>query len=298
MLRDILLDSRCCQEVAITLDEELDTEVLESVLDIMYRGEGQVPENAAEFQRVVNMLHLDSFVLRDDISEDQGYVVDSVIKHDVKMFEALPDEFSSLLLPCDAGEMEELVNTDFMESFEDDNFWVAVSEMNLFDYSDSVMNIDMEDEDTAMREGQIKESMSKGVKRTNEDEQEVSYDLNEASLTIESDDDIIEVSGIYESSNVSAEKVARSYPRRKEDKEDSELLLTRRREDKEDSELLLTRRKEDKEDSELLLASPGNEDRASSLLHCPFALCSYSHKSPSDFQTHIAARHYRCCQIT
>ena len=135
MLRDILLDSRCCQEVAITLDEELNTEVLESVLDIMYRGEGQVPENAAEFQRVVNMLHLDSFVLRDDISEDHGYDVDtshvSVIKHDVKMFEALPDEFSSLLLPNDAGEVEELVNTDFMESFEDDNFWVSVSEMNL-----------------------------------------------------------------------------------------------------------------------------------------------------------------------
>ena len=50
LLRDIIQRKR--EEVVIILDQDVDIEVLEVVLDIIYRGEGRVPNNPEMFQSI------------------------------------------------------------------------------------------------------------------------------------------------------------------------------------------------------------------------------------------------------
>ena len=116
LLRDILQRTRCCvcqgaecyhkQEVTLILDQDVDIPVLEGVLDIIYRGEGRVPENAEEFQMIINMLQLDSFYLKNLVSVGNENTP-GVIRNNLKLSESMSGEdqgetsieFSSHLTP-------------------------------------------------------------------------------------------------------------------------------------------------------------------------------------------------------
>ena len=255
------------------MDPDVDISVLEAVLDIIYRGEGRVPDNPDEFQVVVNMLQLDSFFLKDFISDDGDSEDNSdVIRYDLKLSasrieiedhqEEASSGFSGVFLTSDQVEIEKLVRTNVisesMDMFEDDNFTVRASEMP--DWCSSAMLKQNADENT---EAVYSEQDDKLTEKTDEYIDDETYELNE----IESDDDITEVSDGMESWRQNPKK-SRSSKQEKTDQDYRHELL--------------------------LLDSPSNnKEQASPTLHCPFPLCSYSHKSPMDFQTHIAARHYR-----
>ena len=72
LLRDILQPTSCCRarpETVITLDC-VDQEVLKDVMAIVYDGCGKVTEDAEEFRKIVDMLYLDTFFIRE--KEDQN----------------------------------------------------------------------------------------------------------------------------------------------------------------------------------------------------------------------------------
>lgn len=253
------------------MDPDVDISVLEAILDIIYRGEGRVPDNPDEFQMVVNMLQLDSFFLKDLISDDGGSEDNSdVIRYNLKLSESrieIEDHqeeansgFSGVFL-SDQVEIEKLVRTNVisesMDMFEDDNFTVRVSEMP--DWCSSAMLKQNADKNTEVVYSEQDVTLTE---KTDEYVDDENYALNE----IECDDDIIEV-GISTDSWKRQDNKPRSSNQERTDQDCRH---------------------------ELPLDSPtSNKEQASPALHCPFPLCSYSHKSPMDFQTHIAARHYR-----
>ena len=248
------------------MDPDVDISVLEAILDIVYKGEGRVPDNPDEFLAVVNMLQLDSLFLKDFISDNGDSENNSdVIRCDLKLSESRIEikdhqeetnsgfSISSVFLTSDQVEIEKLVISGSMDidMFEDDNFTVRASELP--DWCSSAMLKQNPDENT---EVVYSDQVFKLTEITDVDDE--TYELNE----IESDDDIIEVGNGTDS--------LKRQPSNQE-KTDHDYR------------------------HELLLDSPtsNNKEQASPTLHCPFPLCSYSHKSAMDVQTHIAARHYR-----
>jgi len=140
LLRDILQRKR--EDVAIILDQDVDIDVLEAVLDIIYRGEGRVPDNPEKFQSIVNMLQLDSFFLKDcNPADADNEDTQSLIRSDLKLSEsrAVEDrgeadsEFSAVFLTSDHEEIEKLVKTntitESMDILEDDIFTEEIEEL-------------------------------------------------------------------------------------------------------------------------------------------------------------------------
>ena len=259
------------------MDPDVDISVLEAILDIVYKGEGRVPDNPDEFLSVVNMLQLDSLFLKDFISDDGDSENNSdVIRYDLKLSESRieikdsQDEansgFSGVFLTSNQVDIEELVRTNVIsesvdiDMFEDDNFAIKASEIPEWCYSAMLNQNADENTEVVHRKQVIKLTEKTDVTCHDKYIEDKTYEPNER------DDDIIEVSNGTDSL---------------------------KRHDKKSK--LSNQEKTDQDyHHELLLDSPtNNKEKASPTLHCPFPLCSYSHKSAMDVQTHIAARHYR-----
>ena len=140
LLRDILQRKR--EEVAIILDQDVDTDVLEVVLEIIYSGEGRVPDNPENFQSIVNMLRLDSFFLKDcNPADADNEVSQSLIKSDLKLSESrsvedqgeADSDFSAVFLASDKEEIEKLVKintiTESMDIMKNDIFTEEIEEL-------------------------------------------------------------------------------------------------------------------------------------------------------------------------
>ena len=141
LLRDIIQRKR--EEVAIILDEDVDIDVLEVVLDIIYRGEGRVPNNPEKFQSIVNMLQIDSFFLKDYNHAADNGDTQSLIKSDLKLSESrsvedqadADSDFSSIFLTSgsDQDEIDKLVKTnnitESIDIFEDGSFMEEIEEI-------------------------------------------------------------------------------------------------------------------------------------------------------------------------
>lgn len=119
------------RELAITL-ENVNEDIFKVVMEIVYDGYGNVPDDVDEFKSIIDMLYLDSLFIRNKKDQNGNRKDDQIDGNVVEVEE--DGEFHGQFITDDDREITELafsnVLSDTVASYEDTNFTVKAQEIN------------------------------------------------------------------------------------------------------------------------------------------------------------------------